>query len=114
MTEPAAEDAVERRFLAVARLARKRRGWSQGQVAEAMAAQGWPWHQQTVAKAEQRGRLVRLGEAVTLAAILDIDLSAFVDGEPEPWRPCRVCAGKPPAGFTCDTCRKSGARAAAS
>lgn len=108
MTETLPEDAVERRFATVARHAREQKGWPQGRIAETMSALGWPWHQQTVARVEHGDRMVRLGEAVALAAILGIDLSAFAAGDSEPWRTCLRCGDRPPSGFTCNTCGRVG------
>ncbi len=101
-------NTAERRFAEVAQQARDRKGWSQGRVAGAMAKRGWPWHQSTVYRVESGRQAVRLGEAVALAEILGIDLSAFGSGDPEPWRPCPVCDDKPPVGFTCNECERAG------
>lgn len=104
--------ADERRFGAVVRDARERRGLSQTRLAKAMIEQGWPWHQSTVHRVESGAQAARLGETVALAEILGIDLSAFLAGSTALWLPCVTCSDQPPTGFTCDTCGKSGTRAA--
>lgn len=101
-------DNAERRFADVMRQARERRGWAQGRVVEAMTERGWPWHQSTVYRVEAGRQAVRLGEALALAAILGIDMDAFESGDPGPWKPCPVCGDKPPSGFTCNECGRSG------
>jgi transcriptional regulator with XRE-family HTH domain len=108
VAESAGVNADERAFAAVVRRARERTGWPQGRIAEAMNAQGWRWHQSTVARVESGKQAARLGEAVALAEILGIDLSDFLAGNSAPWLPCVTCDDKPPSGFTCDTCSKSG------
>jgi predicted GIY-YIG superfamily endonuclease len=49
---------------------RMERGMSQAIVARLMHAQGWPWHQTTVARLEHGGRVLEFFEALDLAAIL--------------------------------------------
>jgi transcriptional regulator with XRE-family HTH domain len=51
------------------------RGWSQRQVAEAMRAYGYSWHQTVVAKIEQGTRPIRLNEALDLAALFRVSLT---------------------------------------
>ena len=44
---------------------------SQVHLADEMAARGWPWRQQTVTRVETGRRMVRLGEAMAVAEILE-------------------------------------------
>lgn len=52
------------------REARKRARMSQGELARRMAELGWPWHQQTVRRAEDGSRKIIAGELQALARIL--------------------------------------------
>jgi len=63
---------AERRFGKRLRELRKLRGWSQEQVASQMRALGHGWQQTTVTKTEAADRPIRLNEAASLAALLDL------------------------------------------
>ncbi len=70
-------DEAERRFAANLRILRERRGISQARLAQEMLAREWPWRQQTVARLENGQRMIRFGEAITLASILGVSLDRF-------------------------------------
>jgi transcriptional regulator with XRE-family HTH domain len=70
-------DDAEQRFAANLRLLRERQGISQVKLAQEMAARGWPWRQQTVTRVENGQRMIRFGEAMTLASILGVSLNRF-------------------------------------
>jgi transcriptional regulator with XRE-family HTH domain len=80
MPEPGAPQGAEHHFAANLRAVREERGISQAELARRMADRGWPWHQQTVGRVEAGQRVVRLGEAKDLAAILETTIDAL--GEP--------------------------------
>lgn len=110
---PGVVNPAERQFAAVMRETREARGLAQGRFAGEMARCGFPaWVQQTVTRVEAGRRMIRLGEAMAAASILGIDLGAFAAGNPVPRQACVNCSDGPPAGFTCDTCGKSGTRTA--
>ena len=69
-----APELTEQRFAANLRAAREAVSMSQERLAEEMAARGWPWHQQTVTRVENGRRMVRLGEAKSVAEILEMSL----------------------------------------
>jgi transcriptional regulator with XRE-family HTH domain len=75
--EPAFPDEAEQRFAANLRILRERRGISQARLAQEMLAREWPWRQQTVARVENGQRMIRFGEAMTLASILGVPLNRF-------------------------------------
>lgn len=56
-------------------------GLTQARLAEAMAARGNAWHQQTVVKTEKGLRPLRLTEACDLAAVLHVDLAVLAGVE---------------------------------
>jgi transcriptional regulator with XRE-family HTH domain len=87
---------------------RKERGWSQDDLARRMEELGWPMHQTTVAKLEAGKRPIRLNEVAHLAMLYGLKLSDFLAGGPAEQPSCRACSGRPPAGFTCNTCGRSG------
>ena len=106
IAEEAASQSAERRFAAFVRELRTLSGIPQAEVARYMTSNGWGWKQQTVTKFETGKRMIRLGEAVALASLLNFDLGTFADDiRMQPF--CRTCGGLPPAGFTCNTCRSS-------
>lgn len=59
--------------------ARARRRLSQRDIAERMAALGFPWRQQIVAAAETRGRRVTVGEILGLALALETTIGNLMD-----------------------------------
>ena len=66
---------TERDFAQAVRRERVRRGWSQEDVAEKLAAQsGLAIHQTGVTRIESGSRRVRLDEALALARLLDIEM----------------------------------------
>jgi transcriptional regulator with XRE-family HTH domain len=73
----------ERRFGENLRTAREERSVSQVKLAQEMAARGWPWRQQTVARVESGRRMVRLGEALAVAEILGTNVGALTASAPE-------------------------------
>ena len=95
---------VDQRVAAMIREARETSGLSQARLAKLMAAYGFPWVQQTVGRAETRARSISIGEAVALAVILHMDISADKLGAELGDGLCAACAGEPPPGFTCNTC----------
>lgn len=103
----AAEDAAGLRFVAIVREARGRAGISQSELARRMAALGWPYYPQTVQRLEAGQRKVGIGEAVALSVLLQFDLNALTEGIHK-HHPCDICADKPPVGFTCNLCGRSG------
>jgi transcriptional regulator with XRE-family HTH domain len=56
---------------------REQQGMSQRALADAMTLRGFPWVQQTVAKAESGRQALRLREAEALARILETTLDRF-------------------------------------
>jgi transcriptional regulator with XRE-family HTH domain len=60
------------------RILRQARGWSQGDLAEAMRSSGFDWQQSTASKTEQATRPVRLNEAAALAALFRVPLAVMV------------------------------------
>lgn len=54
--------------------ARKQAGLSQANVAHWMTGHGHDWHQTTAAKVEAKDRGLRLGEAMSLSALLGVPL----------------------------------------
>lgn len=85
--------------------AREGLGWSQQKLAQRMKWAGFSWFQSTTAKTERAARPVPIQEAVTLAALLHIDISKLV---PAKLYACPVCCGEPPQGFTCNECKLAG------
>jgi transcriptional regulator with XRE-family HTH domain len=65
----------EQRFAENLRRAREDKKVSQVKLAQEMAARGWHWHQQTVTRVESGQRMVRLGEALAVAEILDTSMT---------------------------------------
>lgn len=99
---------VEAQFGSLAREARVRIGFSQSQVAEWMAGQGFPGrHQTTVSKIEHAQHPVTLSEAAGLAALLGFDFS-LRDAAGSFSVPCRNCLGVPRPRFICADCGAEG------
>lgn len=65
------------------RAVRERRSMGQRELAARMAAQGYPWHQNTVARAEAGDRAVPFEEAEELALILGVTVDRFTWSSPE-------------------------------
>lgn len=57
---------------------REFRGMSQSALARAMSEQGWPWHQQTVAKVEAGRQAAGVSEAAAVAEILGVSLDRLL------------------------------------
>jgi len=65
------------------RAVRERRGTGQRELAARMAAQGYPWHQNTVTRVEAGDRSVSFYEAMALAALLGVTTDRFTWSAPE-------------------------------
>lgn len=65
------------RFAANLRAARERTGLSQADLAAKMAAEGFPFHQQTVDRIEKGTRRVSIDEAPLLASAVDSTVDAL-------------------------------------
>jgi transcriptional regulator with XRE-family HTH domain len=76
-----AVDAASGRLAVTLRRLRESRGVTQTDVAKAMRAAGFPWHQQTVERVESVERPVRALEAVALAKLFDQDVAALLSEE---------------------------------
>jgi transcriptional regulator with XRE-family HTH domain len=59
------------------RIRRENLGWSQADLAKAMAALGWKYHPQTVHRIESGQRKVTIGEAEALARIFSVTVDAL-------------------------------------
>ena len=59
------------------RLHRENRGWSQADLAQKMAADGWKYHPQTVHRVEAGQRKVTIGEAEALARIFGTTIDSL-------------------------------------
>ena len=70
---------AERRFGALVIDLRKRRGWSQEELAGHMTSAGFAWNQQTVTKTETARRPIRLNEVEGLARVFGVPIAALVD-----------------------------------
>lgn len=57
---------------------RQRRGWTQQEVVQRLADHGLVLHQTAIARIETAARPVRLNEALTLAAVLGVDLPGLL------------------------------------
>lgn len=99
---------VDRKFAEIVRTRRETAGLSQSRLADLMTGYGFPWRQQTVTPVENGERSVNIGEAAALAVILHLDAELSVLGAELP-QLCGTCLGDPAAGFTCNTCGRSGA-----
>ncbi len=75
-------DSSDEAFSALFRKGRERRGRTQGDVARDMQARGFDFHQQTIAKIENGNRKVTIGEAIALAAVLEIELEELAWSPP--------------------------------
>lgn len=81
-SEQEASALVEARFAANLRRLRETAGISQVALAEEMSRRGWPWRQQTVTRIESGKRLVRLGEAKSVADILRTTIDRLTEPTP--------------------------------
>lgn len=77
-TKNEAVPAPERHFARALKQALDEEGTSQQALADAMTARGYKFHQATIYKILNGSRKVVLGEAVTMALILDRDLEEMV------------------------------------
>jgi transcriptional regulator with XRE-family HTH domain len=77
------EGTPERIFARRMRQERVRRGWRQEDLANAMAARGLKVHPSAIARSERESdsRMIRLDEAVLVAAIFDLSLSQMITPE---------------------------------
>jgi transcriptional regulator with XRE-family HTH domain len=57
---------------------RERRGWGQAELASRLAAEGVPLVPSAISKSEAGHRLVRLNEAVAVAAVFGLPLGALL------------------------------------
>lgn len=71
--------ATDDNFAAAVIAARKGNGWSQSELARQMHALGYGFYQTTISKIEARTRDVRLGEAIGLCQVLDLNLADYVN-----------------------------------
>lgn len=99
---------IERQFGATLRKVRREREISQASMAGQMAERGWPWHQSTIYRVESGRQALRIGEVLSLAELLGVDLNTLAGKADLLPRPCRTCAGHAPKGFTCNECGRSG------
>ena len=56
------------------RALRQGEGWSQQELADRMAREGFPWRQTTATKTETAARPLRIDEAVALARVFDVQI----------------------------------------
>jgi transcriptional regulator with XRE-family HTH domain len=70
----------------IVRLRRAGAGWTQADLGERMTEHGLSWRQSTVNRIETGLRPITWNEAVTLAALLDIDLSTAADTDEQKLR----------------------------
>ena len=76
--QSAVHDPIET-FAANLRAAREAHGWNQSELARRMIERGWDKYSQvSVKRTENAERAVRLDEALVLAAVLGVSLSALV------------------------------------
>ncbi len=87
---------------------RKMRGLSYAELARRLAQAGHPIVDTSLLKIEKGDRRIDVDDLAALAAALEVS-AAMLLGESD----CAVCRNNPPAGFTCDTCGKSGTRVTA-
>lgn len=68
----------EKRFAENMQRLREERGWSQGELARRMVAEGWEtYSQMTVSRTEKLDRPIRLGEASAIARLFGVSLPAM-------------------------------------
>lgn len=98
----------ERAFAAEVQRARAEHGWTQEKVRRRLVASfGIDLSSSAMSRLETALRPIRFGEAVALAALLDIDLTPLIPACVAV-AVCDCCEGKPPAGFTCNACGTAG------
>lgn len=78
-TRRARHESWEKRFGEVVRGWRLDRNWSQEEVAEKLAYEGFEMHQTTVAKIERGARPLRVAEAAALAAVFRMPVMAVFE-----------------------------------
>lgn len=81
---------------------RERIGWSQADLARMSGFK----YQTAIWKIEKDRRPLRFDEAVLLSNVLGFAVSELAALVPIP-DICIVCAGSPPAGYTCNDCGRS-------
>lgn len=73
------EIQAEERFRQSLRARREQRGWSMGELARRMVAEGWDdFHQATISRLEKGQRPIRVAEARTLARLLETSVSEMM------------------------------------
>lgn len=76
--------AEEAQFVENVQRLREFRGWSQGELARRMVADGWDgFHQTTISRIEKGQRPVRLAEARALARVLESQVGIMIAPPPE-------------------------------
>lgn len=91
------------------RRARCIRGVKLSELADGMAAHGYPLDSQALYRLESgRKRVVTVDEVVAVAVVLDVDVLALLEGPV-----CPACQDAPPAGFVCVACEAEGEPAGA-
>lgn len=75
------EPNEETRFAESMQRLRESRGWSQGELARRMVAEGWVnYSQMTVSRTEKLERPIRLGEALAVARVFNVSLPMMLGG----------------------------------
>lgn len=99
--------SAEARFVRQMIKHRKKRGWSQAELAARTTEHGFYIHPTGITKLEwavkdsHKARHLRLDEAFAIAASFGLTLEAMLGDF------CQTCMDHPPAGFTCQTCGAS-------
>lgn len=83
MQDPSGGHAAEEYLPENLRRLCESKGISQAALAKAMAARGWPWHQQTAYKAINGKRGIGTGELIDLAHILGVSTGQLTWSGPE-------------------------------
>ncbi|MFK0002558.1 helix-turn-helix domain-containing protein [Paenarthrobacter sp. NPDC090522] len=69
----------EKHFAENVRRLREERGWSQSELARRMVEAGWSaYNQMAISRTEKNERSVRLGEAIAIAELFDVNLSTMM------------------------------------
>lgn len=75
------EPTEESNFAESMQRLREARGWSQGELARRMVAEGWEnYSQMTVSRTEKLDRPIRLGEASAIARLFGVNLALMTAG----------------------------------
>ena len=75
------EPTEETNFAESMQRLREARGWSQGELARRMVAEGWAnYSQMTVSRTEKLDRPIRLGEASAIARLFGVNLALMTAG----------------------------------